>query len=86
MAEILWVRQLLTSTRVTMAEFMWVRQLLTSSRGDEGRGHVTEGGSCQTRRVEACKNKVVDHFYRLLHRFRGIATRNSRVKSKSEYI
>jgi hypothetical protein len=45
-----------------MAEVLWMRQLLTSSRGDEGRGHVTEGGSCQTGRVEACKNKVVDLF------------------------
>ncbi len=63
MAEILWVRQFLTSTRVTMAEFMWVRQLLTSIRGDEGRGHVTEGGSCQTGRVEACKYRLFTDFF-----------------------
>jgi hypothetical protein len=47
---------------------MWMRQLLTSIRGDEGRGHVTEGGSCQTGRVEACKNKVLDLFLQTLHR------------------
>ncbi len=64
---------------MTRAEILWLRDLLTSSRGDEGRGHVTEGGSCQTGRVEACKNKVVDLFYSLLPRFRGIVMRNLRV-------
>ncbi len=48
-----------------MAEILWLKDLLTSSRGDEGRGHVTEGGSCEAGRVESCKYKVFDLFYRL---------------------
>jgi hypothetical protein len=44
MADILWLRDLLTSSKVgvTMAEIMWVRQLLTSSRVDDGLDLVSE--------------------------------------------
>ncbi len=42
MAEVMWMRDLLPSNRVTMAEILGVRQLLTSSRGDDGLDPVGE--------------------------------------------